>query len=187
MRTRTFNVPVGEALDIAVDADYIRVRSAAVTLYLENDSGDKIEISEGEAVSGWPFKRVRVSHDDAAAQTVKLTIGKGGKQDSAKVGGAVSINNLPANQGAFTNTGKTVTSASASLVAANAARRYLEIQNKDAAGSIFVNVAGVAATTANGRKIGPGESWPLSGYVPTGEVFAIGDAGSNANIVVIEG
>lgn len=194
MRQITLKINAGEVAEIAQDGNYVRIRSALVTLRIENpDASEVIEADQGDDFQFSNFQRLRISHEDAAEQTIKLIVSKNKKAGSSQVGGSVTIagsvpvSNLPANQGAFTNTAKTVTNASASLVAANAARRYLEIQNKDAAGSIFVNVAGAAATTANGRKIGPGESWALSVYMPTGEVFAIGDAGSNANIVVIEG
>lgn len=201
MRVYTLSVPAGQQIEFAAAGDYVRVRSTLVTLTIEQpDAGENIEVSQGDDFQFSQFQRLRVSHNDAADQTIKLIISKGKKAGSAQVGGSVSLDavtlaalesisvqNFPASQGAFTSAGATVANASGQLLAANANRRYLEIQNNGAAGAIFVNVAGVAATVSNGRKIQPGESWVLRGYVPAAAVFAIGDAASNANVVVIEG
>jgi hypothetical protein len=90
---------------------------------------------------------------------------------------------------ALSNAAKTVTSGSGSLVAANPSRGYLCIQNKDAAGSIWVTFGGGSATQANGLLIGPGGFWEWdgAGAIPTGQATAIGDLASNANVLVLEG
>lgn len=98
-----------------------------------------------------------------------------------------SVDNLPASQGAFTQGAVTVTNASGQVAAANAARRYLLIQNKDGAGVIYVNLTGAAATAANGVKVSAGGALEISGYQSTAAIFAIGDIASNANVVIVEG
>ena len=87
---------------------------------------------------------------------------------------------------AFTPAAKTVTTASAQLLAANAARRYLFIQNQDPAGNIWIRTTAAAAVAdATCVKIPPGGYWePL--VPPTGELRAIGDIASNANVNVQE-
>lgn len=81
----------------------------------------------------------------------------------------------------------TVTNASGALLAANANRRYLQIQNQDAAGTIWVRTDGGGAATADGAcvQIGPGESWSPA-VPPLGALTAIGDLASNATVNVIE-
>ena len=91
------------------------------------------------------------------------------------------------NNGAFSQAQATVTNVSAQLVAANPQRRYLMVQNKDAAGSVFVNLAGAAATEANGILIEPGGNLELSARCPTGALFFIGDVATNTNVVIVEG
>lgn len=79
----------------------------------------------------------------------------------------------------------TVTNAAQNLTALNATRKYLQIQNNDAAGNIFVNLGGVATLT-NGIKIGPGQTW--APYIVSGQAVSyIGSIASNGNVVVSEG
>lgn len=187
MRTRTFKVPVGEALDIAMDADYIRVRSASVVLFLENDNGDKIEISEGEDVTGWPVKRLRVSHEDAAVQTIKLTYGKGGRQGSAKVGGSVAISgsvtvgNFPANHGALYQERATIgNGGSTQIRPAKADRRYLFVQNNDPIAVMRV-MLGASATATIGVRLQPGEWKEWDTFVPNQTVNCILESAAGAS------
>lgn len=86
----------------------------------------------------------------------------------------------------FTNTNPAVTNASSVILAANAARKFLMIQNKDAAGNIYI-VFGAAATVALGIKIAPGQTLTLDAKVPAGSINAIGDIANNPNVVVVEG
>ena len=120
------------------------------------------------------------------AQTIKFAIadGSGGYN---RVTGTVQVSNLETRQGAFTQSNKTVINASGELLAANAARRMLLIQNNDAAGNIYVTTDGSAATTANGIKIEPAGLIMLDVFCPSGAVNAIGDIASNANVIVVEG
>lgn len=86
----------------------------------------------------------------------------------------------------FTNTNPAVTNASSVILAANAGRKFLMIQNKDAAGNIYI-VFGAAATVALGIKIAPGQTLTLDAKVPAGGINAIGDIANNPNVVVVEG
>lgn len=97
--------------------------------------------------------------------------------------GDVAITNT---SGAFDQDTKTVTSASTVLVAANAARRYLLIQNRHATADVYLNLKGVAATVADGVHIPAGASLELSGYVPNNAIEAIGSIASNTSVIVVE-
>lgn len=99
----------------------------------------------------------------------------------------VNVAGVMPSQSAATQAQRTVTNASAQLIAANAARSFLLIQNKSLTGTIWLNLAGAAATQANGVKLEPGESLELSGVrLPSGAVFAIGDIASNADVASVE-
>lgn len=130
---------------------------------------------------GYAFDYVEV--DASAADTIKVGIGNGEARYNRSQGN-VAITNV---SGAFTQSTKTVTNISASMIAANAARRYLLIQNKSASGDIYLNLAGAAATVADGVKIAAGASYELQGYLPTGAIFAIGSIASNAEVIAVEG
>jgi hypothetical protein len=125
----------------------------------------------------------RIEIDVTGTDTVQVGIGNGQARYNRSQG-SVAITNV---SGAFVNAQKTVTNASATLLAANAARRYLLIQNNDTTGHIFVRLDGAAATTTTGVKIPAGGSYELQGFAPTGAITAIGSIASNANIVTVEG
>lgn len=126
----------------------------------------------------------KIAITTATGQSIQLVtrLGNEVRYDKAPVGNT-TINNVAST---FTNTQKTVTNSSATLVAANANRRYLLIQNNDAAGDIYVRLDGVAATTATGIKIESLGSYALENLVPSSAITAIGSIASNANVVVVE-
>lgn len=125
----------------------------------------------------------RIEIDVNGTDTVQVGIGNGQARYNRSQG-SVAITNV---NGAFTQIQKTVTNANAILVPNNSARRYLLIQNNDAIGDIYVNLAGAGATLASGLKIPAGGSYECQGYLPTGYIFCIGSIASNANVVVVEG
>lgn len=130
------------------------------------------------------FDRVQI--DVQAGDTVKVGIGNGqGRYNRGAASVTVSQNKVA--QATFANTQKTVTNASGQLLAANAARQYLIIQNKDTSGNLYVNFGAGAATVANGVRIIPGGNLELSDVVPTNAVQCIGDMASNPNVLVVEG
>jgi hypothetical protein len=162
---------------------FVRVMSAGaavdVSLYRNGSLVAIVENVRGGLWRRGAFDRVEIQNKVAAANDVEIVT------DDDEMG--YDSFTIAGQQGAFTQAAATVTNSSAQLVAANTARRYLLIQNKDASGDIFLNLAGVAATTANGIKVPAGGSLELAGYCPTAAVFAIGSIASNANIVVAEG
>lgn len=131
-----------------------------------------------------PFHEVEFY--SATAQTVQIAIRLGQLvyYDQAPTGTANIVAQVPT-RATGANTQKTVTNASAEIVATNASRNYLLIQNKDSAGNIYLNF-GAAATVANGLKIAAGGSYELNSNMLTAAIYSIGDIVINANIVVIE-
>lgn len=85
----------------------------------------------------------------------------------------------------MTNTAPTITNSSTVAIATNSSRKYLQIQNNDASGTIFCTPT-AAATIANGIKLTAGQYWaPL--IAPTNAINCIGSIASNANVIVTEG
>lgn len=143
-----------------------------------------LEVTLNADGSGVAFDRVQI--DVQAGDTVKIGIGNGqARYNRAQANVTVVTNKVPQSAN-FGNTQKTVTNASAQLVAANAARQYLLIQNKSLTGGIFVNI-GAAATTGNGMRIGAGGNYELPSVLTTQAIYAIGDLANNPDIVVVEG
>lgn len=189
MRTFTQTFAGGENWVTNITGRHFRllVTAGAVTVKLYK-GGSAVSLGDMAALQAglWAspaegFDRVEIAITTAGAYQFGVSDGSSGYDRS---NGDVAITNF---NGAFTNTQKTVTSSSTSLVAANANRRYLLIQNNDASGIIYVTLDGTAATTAKGVKIAAGGSYELQGFVPTGQLFAIGSIASNANCVVVEG
>jgi hypothetical protein len=143
--------------------------------------------------------------DFQGIQQVELTGSGGGVQDVNIVspdplpvtfGGTQDVNILTPNplpvivdtNGTFSQSVLTVLSASVLTVPANAARKYLMIQNNDAAGIIYIALDGdPAVTAANGFKVIAGGSIELAQFVPTGDITLIGSIASNANVILAEG
>lgn len=131
------------------------------------------------------FDRVQI--DVKAGDTVQVGIGNGqARYNRANASVTVVSNKLP-QSGVFANTQKTVTNSSTQLVAANPARQYLLIQNKDATANVWVNFGTGAATTGNGILIGAGGVYEMTATQTTQAMQVIGDTASNANVVVVEG
>lgn len=182
MRQRIIKIAPGEAYELAAQGDYVRIRSASVTLTIETDKLDKIEATQGDDFELEPFERLRISHESGSEQTVKLIISNGKKAGSSQVSGNITLGGS-----AYTQTAATVTNASAQLLAANNDRRTLVIQNNHGSGNIFVRLDGGVATAADGLKIAPGGSILFDSNAPTGQINAIGDLASNPSVIVIEG
>lgn len=112
-----------------------------------------------------------------------------GENDLEYNRGAASVDviSLPVPANTLTQTAPAVGVASASILAANAARRFLMVQNNDPAANVFLNLAGAAATVAGGVKLAPGASLLLDVCTPSAEIFAISDAVLTGSVVVVEG
>lgn len=191
MKTENFSLPTADST-VTFDTEVRFIRydegtgAALPKIRAKSMSGGAFDV---ELVPGRQIKlpeKVRgvlLLNMSGAAMTGKITLGAGDVTDNSIVG-TVALSNTC---GAFTQAQEAVTTASAQLLAANAARRYLLIQNKDATGNIWVTLDGAAATTVKGVKVAPGGSYELQGYVPNGAINAIGDIASNTNVVAVEG
>lgn len=183
-------IQAGTVLEYFEPGDFFRLMESTDPLdvrfyYQGKEVSEANNVGEGfaEKFRVGTFDRVQI--ESATTQAIQFVIRLGADifYDKPPTGAVVVTNT----SGAFTQAQKTVTNASAQLLAANAQRRYLLIQNNDAAGAIFVTMDGSAATTANGIKIEPGGSYECSGFCPSGAIFAIGSVANNPNVVTVEG
>lgn len=188
MKPITLKIAPGTSEEIAVTGDYVRVKTASVPVRIEAENGEADDTAEqGDALNLKPFTRLRVSHSDAAEQTITLQIGNGTSADSARVGGRVDVQSLPATAGPMTQAAPAVGLVSTQILAANASRRFLEIQNNDPAADVYVNLAGDPASAATGIKLAPGDAKILDVRVPDAAIFAIASAAMTGPLVVVEG
>lgn len=121
----------------------------------------------------------------ATAQTLQIAVGDG-DEDYNYITGAVQ---LIGQQGAFTQGRVSLTNVNQAILAANAARKYLMVQNNDAAAVMRVQLSGVAATAAQGFRVQPGGFLELIGYIASGSINVIMETATGAagNCEYVEG
>lgn len=187
---QSLTLAAGVAVEFQEPADFFRVLSSVpsdLELIFYRDGAEQSAASNIGAGYAEEFERpvTKLRISSAAGGLVRFVMRLGNRvRYDAPPTGSVTITGQ---QGAFAQAQKTVTNASAQLLAANAARRYLLIQNNDATGVVYVYIGAAAATAANGIKIAPGGSYEVQGYAPNSEIRAIGSIASNANVIAIEG
>jgi hypothetical protein len=183
----TLKIAAGNAEEIGVVGDYVRIKTAQVPVRIEADKGQvDATIEEGDALNLQQFTRLRVSHSDAAEQTVTLLIGNGTSADSSKVGGSMAVASMPDVAVPFTQTAPVMGLASAAIVAANASRRFLWLQNNHASAEIRLGMAGGAAVAGAGPRLSPGASVLLDVATCSNAVYGISDTAGVA-LDVVEG
>lgn len=188
MRAITLKIAPGQSQDVAVSGDYVRVKTAGVSVRIEAGLGAvDATVEQGDALNLKPFESLKISHASGVDQTITLLIGNGTSADSAKVGGAIEVTKLPAineisklptppaQAFAFAQAAPAVGLASAVIRAAKADRRFLMIQNKHATAKIHINLTGAAAAAADGILLSPGAAMVLDVCVPNAEITAISD------------
>lgn len=188
MRPYQIKIQPGSTEEISVPGSYVRVDNALVPVIIETRDGqNKVTLREGNAVkleNG--FDGLRISHASGIEQNILLYVSDQGEIEANNIAGTVSVDNW---QGPFTQGRVSLTNANQAIVAANAARRYLLIQNNDASAIMRINLAGVAATAAQGIRLEAGESLELVGFQSTAAINAIMETASAAadNVEIVEG
>ncbi len=175
------NIQAGNAWEINVAGAFARIMNAGANVRAEFYKNGSLQSEISNVGSGFwrrgEFDRI-ILRNGATTNLVEIVT------EHDEMG--MDSFSIVGQQGAYSQTVGTVSNASGLILGANAGRRYLLIQNKDAAGNIYVNAAGVAATVANGLKIGPGQSLEFNAFNPTAGIYAIGDMANNPNIVIVE-
>lgn len=188
--TKIYSIPLtgNGSYRLQVAGRFWKIISATgqVSVSAPGSFGTLSPLTGGQGLEDTPFSELFLTDLSGSSNTVTLVVGDEKFIDTSLGAVSISTNKVP-QLGTNTQTQKTVTNASGNIFAANAARQALMIQNNDAVGIIYVNLAGAAATAANGFKIGPGESLALEGAVSTNAITAIGSIASNANVVAWEG
>lgn len=189
------NMAAGIGVEITDAADFLRIIASAaddvqIIFYKGGQEVGRVEQVGAGYNERIDFDRVRLT--SSGGGMLRLITRKGATAGydrpigSVGISGTVNVQVQNAQQGAFTQSQKTVNTGSTQLAAAKANRRYLLIQNRDANAAIFVTTHGAAAAVVDGVRLNPGESMEIQGYAPVGAINAIALI-ANANIVVVEG
>lgn len=181
----TFTIAANGVYRMPVSGSFFKILASSGNVNVRSENIDLKALSIGQGMKNTPFDYLTFTDVSGASNTLRIVIADDEFMDGMTGSMAITQNKLPQSS-SFVNTAKTVTNASALLLAVNAARQYLLIQNKDNAGNIFINF-GSAATVNNGIRIVAGGNFESNGIVSTQQIFAIGDIASNAYIVTLEG
>lgn len=189
MRTLTVKIAAGATEEIGATGDYVRVRLAPYDVKIENtQTGEIVEASQGDDFQLSPFTELRITNLGGVDAVFKVTIATGKKAGSAPgvISGTVTVGN---NNGAFTQGRASLTNVAQTLLAANAARRTLTIQNNDGGQALRYTLGGTTPTASAGFRLLPGASVTIQGYACTGAINAIMEAATAAtnNIEFVEG
>lgn len=164
--------------DFPVEGHYFEllatVNPVDVTLYGE---GDVVLASEKQITAGYyvdrrqmePFKRFEITTGGLEAVKWFVTDGTGGQKTAPTTVSSI----VPATGLAHTQTGVTVGAASTVVLAANANRKYLLIENQSTTDDVYIRTdGGVAVADKTALKLQPGQVWEPP-VAPTGAVNAI--------------
>lgn len=175
----------GGVYRLQVSGTFFKILSCTGAVEIKGKFGKLSGITTGQGLSDTPFDDLFITDKSGGANVVQLIVGDQNFIDGATGSVAIVTNKVPVS-GAFLASSKTVTNASAQLLAANTSRQYLAIQNNDASGDLRIQF-GAAATLAAGLKIPAGATWELQGVACTQAIFAIGTIANNANVNTVEG
>lgn len=179
----------GQVKPYTLRGNFLRLESASLVDVDFFRGGQLLPENLRSASSGYwalpegGFDEARVT--SPSVQTVVLDIYRG-RVGADRVAGSVSVSAGPS--GAHTVTAVTISNADAAIIAANPNRKYLLIQNRDAAESLYIRTdGGAAAVSAICLELPPGGVYEPA-CVPTGAVRGIRNAVVAGNSVhVIEG
>lgn len=133
-----------------------------------------------------PFTQLMIENSTAQAGKVLRLVYGTDVDFTAGVNATIAISDQPPVRFSGTSQQHTATTSSGVLVPANAVRKFIMVQNKDATLDIYLGF-GVTATIANGFVLKAGATITLDAAVCTNAINTICPGGTNANIVHLWG
>lgn len=180
-----FVVPANGPYRLTVAGDYFKILAATGPVHVKADWGSLSSLIAGQGLEESPFQYLYFDNTLGVANTLRVVIGDEKFIDGMSGSIDIGVAKAP-RSGVYAHTAPAVTLASTQMLAANANRQYLMVQNQHPAGSVWVRADGVAAAAAAPAfRIGPGGFWE-PGTVPTGIITMIGDQ-AHALLAVVEG
>lgn len=189
-------ITAGQTLEYFEPGDFFRLMDGPNPVSLifyrngaEINRAEKVGEGYAESFGAGGFDRYRITSETTQSIQFVSRLGNAVQYDKAPTGDTNVVNTVTVKteNTAFTQSGKTVTNASTSLLAGKADRRYLLVQNNDSSGIVYITLDGTAATTGKGLRLLPGDAFEVQWPAPTGQIFAIGSVASNANVIAVEG
>jgi hypothetical protein len=178
-------VPANSSLRIPCVGSYFKLLSTAGAVNLRSQNLRLNKMKSGQGVKETPFTELVFTDVSGGDNAISFLVSDREFVDATN-GNANILSNKVAQSAAYANASATVTTTSTVVLAANANRQYLLIQNNDLSGQIYVTF-GAAATPTTGIKIGPGGNYESGVVCSTQSVNIIGSVASNANVVTVQG
>jgi hypothetical protein len=129
-----------------------------------------------------PFTQLLIENKSVQAGKVLRIIYGTDVDFTAGINATISVTDQAPVRFSGTTAQHTSTTTSAQIVPANAARKFIMIQNKDALIPIYI-AFGATATVAAGFRLDAGATMTLDAAVATNALSSITASGTNANIV----
>ena len=193
LRNYKLTIKAGEKIEFGLRGSMVRIVSSSVPLYFASRNDDAnfylVEGEEARLEGGAIFTALDIWHDSGAEQSVVLAVGENAYMGSARVSGSVTVSNKDATNGAFTQGRASVTNVNQVLIAANAERRYLLIQNNSTTAVLRVKLDGSAATSVAGFRVTQGAVLEIPNYAVTGAINCMMETadGTAANVEFVTG
>lgn len=170
MRTLSIAIAAGQTIEFNIGGTYFHLLETASGVDIDFKQAGAIFASAINMEAGF-FSAPQngfdsISFTSAAAQTIKVAIGKGSGGYNRTIGSV----QLTGQQAPFVQGRVNLTNANQTIIAADLTRRYLMVQNNDAAAIMRVKLDGNAATAAQGFRIQPGGYMELAGYACNGAI-----------------
>lgn len=175
--SKTYNVPVGTDLPLALNGDYIHVLSATGDFQLSADNDPFSDFPASVGVSVDEFSTISVKNTDSVDITVKILVAYGEVNDnrSSFTGSIATKSGNSIDHGVVS-----VTDVATQIVAADSTRTRLEIQNHHATEKLYYGAATVS--TSNTAYIEAGQSRFFETGAAIYTIFPIGKSGNVAYV-----
>lgn len=190
----TFSIAGGNALVLPIsgnsfyiDQDLSVAGNAYVHFQDTNLQASSVPLYVGAGfIAKVPFTQLLIENKTAQAGKIIRIVYGVDIDFTAGVNATIAITDQPPVRFSGTSQQHTATTTSGQIVPANAARKFIMIQNKDTALDVYLGF-GVTATTANGFLLKAGATMTLDAAVSTNAINSICPGGTNANIVHLWG
>jgi hypothetical protein len=186
-QSATITQTITQRTEWVIAGGYFKLLAATIACDVELWNGGRRVLDARSSSQGFyqrtDFDKVVITPTSGTPAITFLAAGDEGGNDS--LSGSVGISS-PAIGVAHSPSAQVAGAASAQILAANASRRYLAIQNQSATEDAYVHTnGGPAAVNSTSTRIRPGETWEPP-VAPTGAIFAIRGAAANVDLNVIE-
>lgn len=189
MITVSLNLQAGQYLKVGFQGEFFQLLASSSPMDIDFiRDGSPYSVAKQMEFGFWRRSSqgfTELGFTSASAQTIKFMYGVGEAGYNRTTGSVQIIGQ----QGTPVQSAVNVTNANQQILPANAARRYLMIQNNSAIAALRVKFDGNPATATAGLRIQPGGSEEMPWYLTNTAINAIleaADATAN-NIEIIEG